>query len=124
MISQNEVRHADHEVRIVNLATNEEVATLRGEYFRGGRNFSDDGRRFVLGSLDDVITVWDTATGEEITKLREHGRGLLAFSSGSILLNAPFVEQKVEILRARLPGMQTVGPGNGQPVPGQNGDDR
>jgi len=88
-------------VNIVNLVANEVVATLRGGFVRGSRNFSRDGRRFVLGSRDGVITLWDTATGEEITKLHDHPQGLLSFSSGATLLNALQGEKKIEILRAR-----------------------
>jgi WD40 repeat protein/predicted phosphodiesterase len=63
----------DKTLKVWDLATGHEVATLRGH--AGAVNacaVTPDGRRVVSGSWDETLKVWDLATGHELATLRGH----------------------------------------------------
>jgi COMPASS component SWD3 len=67
---------SDQTVKLWDVATGQEVRTLRG-HTDGVWSvaFSPDGRLLASGSGDQTVKLWDVETGQEVRTLRGHTVG-------------------------------------------------
>jgi WD40 repeat protein len=63
----------DETIKLWNVATGHELATLRGlTNWVSSVAFSPDGKKVVSGSYDNTIKLWGVATGKEQETLKGH----------------------------------------------------
>ena len=83
----------DNTIRLWDVATGEELATLQGH--RGSIlsvSFSPDGQTLASGSIN-ALRLWDVATGEELVSLEVYGADSMSFSpDGQTLASASGTE--------------------------------
>lgn len=60
--------------------------------------FSQDGRQVISASADDLVVVWDSKTGRELTHLRYEGNGPIAFRPEGERMAAGSVDGVVRVL--------------------------
>jgi WD40 repeat protein len=88
----------EHSVKLWDVATRKELATLKIEW-GGAMTFSPDGKTFALGRGDGTITLWDVSKGKELATFSGHTDlvGSLAFSANGALLASGSRDKTVKL---------------------------
>ena len=77
----------DSTIKLWDIATKENIATLRHTHRVRSVAFSTDSKTLVSGAHDGTVRLWDIATKENIAILEEHTRSVqVAFSPDSTML--------------------------------------
>ena len=89
----------DSTVKVWNLATKENIATLRHTHSILSVAFSPDGTTFALGAPDSTIKLWDIATKENIATLEGHTHRVrsVAFSPDGAMLASGSSDRTVKL---------------------------
>jgi len=91
----------DGTAKIWDMATGEEILTLRGHTeLVGGVAFSPDGRRLATSSFDGKAKVWDVGTGQELLTLVGHTGPVLGVAFSPECASPP--EALMELCGSRL----------------------
>ena len=112
----------DYTVRVLDVATHKNVATLKGHRSRvASVAFSQTGELLISGSEDGDIRVWDVATHENVATLKGHESGVnsVAFSrdgmslasgsrDGDIRVWDAATHENVAILKGHESGVNSV----------------
>ena len=89
----------DSTIKVWNLATKENIATLRHTHSILSVAFSPDGTTFALGAPDSTIKLWDIATKENIATLEGHTHRVrsVAFSPDGAMLASGSSDRTVKL---------------------------
>ena len=89
----------DSTIKVWDIATKENIATLRHTHSIRSVAFSPDGTTFALGASDSTIKVWDIATKKNIATLEGHTHRVrsVAFSPDGAMLASGSSDRTVKL---------------------------